>query len=88
MAWIDDSNIKVVEVVLDHAQGQSPEEIHGKHLHLTLSQTHAAIAYYYDYQQEVDDLMWEWQKTYEDGYARSENTDWREKVLNRVACGG
>jgi uncharacterized protein (DUF433 family) len=54
-AWIDDANVKVVEVVLDRlAYGWSPEEIHFQHPHLSLAQIHAALAYYYDHQGTLD----------------------------------
>ena len=54
-AWIDDTNVKVVEVVLDRlAHGWSPEEIHFQHPSLSLAQIHAALAYYYDHQAEMD----------------------------------
>jgi uncharacterized protein (DUF433 family) len=55
-AWIDDTNVKVIEVVLDRlAYGGSPEEIHHQHYgHLSLAQIHAALAYYYDHQAEFD----------------------------------
>lgn len=83
VAWIDDSNIKVIEVILNHVQGQSPEAIHEAHLHLSLAQIYAAIAYYYDYQQEVDDLMRRWQEEYEQGRNSPENQEWREKIRSR-----
>lgn len=55
VAWIADANTKVIEVVLDRlAYGWSPEEIHFQHPHLALSQIHAALAYYYDHQEELD----------------------------------
>jgi uncharacterized protein (DUF433 family) len=55
VAWIDDTKVKVVEVILDHlAYGHSPEEIHLQHPHLSLAQVHAAFAYYYDHQADVD----------------------------------
>jgi uncharacterized protein (DUF433 family) len=55
VAWIDDTNIKVIEVVLDkHAYGWSPEETHLQHPDLSLAQIHAALSYYYDHQQELD----------------------------------
>lgn len=55
VAWIDDTNVKVIEVVLDRlAHGWSPEEIHFQHPHLSLAQIHAALAYYYDHQAEFD----------------------------------
>ena len=55
VAWVDETNTKVVEIVLDWiAHGSSPEEIHYQHPHLSLSQIHAAFAYYYDHQPELD----------------------------------
>jgi uncharacterized protein (DUF433 family) len=53
--WIDDANVKVIEIVLDHvAYGWSAEEIHTQHSHLSLGQIYAALAYYYDNQAEFD----------------------------------
>ena len=55
VAWIDDANVKVIEVVLDRlAYGWSPEEIHFQHPHLSLAQIHAALAHYYDHQATLD----------------------------------
>lgn len=55
VAWIDDTNTKVIEVALDMiAHGWSPEEIHSQHPHLSLAQIHAALGYYYDHQTELD----------------------------------
>ena len=53
--WISGTQIKVVEVVLDHiASGFSPAEIHLQHPDLSLGQIHAALAYYFDHQTELD----------------------------------
>jgi uncharacterized protein (DUF433 family) len=47
VAWIDETNIKVIEVVLDKlAYGWSPEEIHFQHPDLSMAQIHAALSYY------------------------------------------
>ena len=55
VAWVDQTNVKVIEVVLDKlAHGSSPEEIHFQYPHLSLSQIYAALAYYHDHQQEFD----------------------------------
>ena len=55
VAWIDDTNVKVIEVVLDKtAYGFSPEEIHFQYPDLSLAQIHAALSYYYDHQAEID----------------------------------
>lgn len=53
VAWVADTKVKVIEIVLDKlAHGSSPEEIHFQYPHLSLSQIHAALAYYYDHQEE------------------------------------
>ncbi len=55
VAWIDDTNTKVIEVALDMiAHGWSPEEIHFQHPHLSLAQIHAALGFYYDHKAEMD----------------------------------
>jgi uncharacterized protein (DUF433 family) len=55
VAWVDDTRSKVIEVAMDHlAHGWSAEEIHRQHPHLSLAQTHAALAFYYDHQAEFD----------------------------------
>ena len=55
VAWIDDTNVKVIEVAIDKlAHGSSPEEMHFQYPHLSLAQIHAALAYYYDHQAELD----------------------------------
>ncbi|MEW6212747.1 MAG: DUF433 domain-containing protein [Acidobacteriota bacterium] len=55
VAWIDDTNIKVIEVAIDKiAHGSSPEEMHFQYPHLSLAQIHSALAYYYDHQSELD----------------------------------
>jgi uncharacterized protein (DUF433 family) len=56
VAWVDDTNVKVVEIALDHlADGLTPEEIRREHHDgFTLGQIHAALAYYYDHQAEFD----------------------------------
>jgi uncharacterized protein (DUF433 family) len=58
VAWIDDTNTKVIEVALDMiAHGWSPEEIHFQHSHLSLAQIHAALGYYYDHKAEMDEQI-------------------------------
>jgi uncharacterized protein (DUF433 family) len=54
-AWIDDCNVKVIEVALDYlSTGSTPEEIHAQYPHLSLAQIHAARAFYYDNREEFD----------------------------------
>lgn len=54
-AWVDDTNVKVIEVALDHlAYGWGAETIHENHPNLTLAQVYAALAWYYDHQAEMN----------------------------------
>ena len=53
--WVDDTNVKVIEVVLDHlAYGWNAETVQENHPHLSLAQVYAALAWYYDHQCELD----------------------------------
>ena len=55
VARIAGSRSRVIDVVLDaRAYGWSPQQIHEQHAHLSLGQIHAAFAYYYDHQAELD----------------------------------
>jgi uncharacterized protein (DUF433 family) len=55
-AWIDDTNVKVIEIVCDmRGYGWTAEEIYEGHDHYySLAQIHAALSYYYDHQAEFD----------------------------------
>jgi uncharacterized protein (DUF433 family) len=47
--------VKVQHVAIWHErQGKSPDEIVAEHPALTLADVHAALAYYYDHRQEID----------------------------------
>jgi uncharacterized protein (DUF433 family) len=55
VAWIDDTNVKVIEVVVDkRAHGSSAEEMHFQYPHLSLAQIYAALSYYHDHQEQFD----------------------------------
>jgi len=56
--WIAGTQTKVIEVALDKvAYGWNADEMHREHPHLSLAQLHAALAYYYDHQSELDAEM-------------------------------
>lgn len=81
VAWIDDTNIKVVEVVLDRrAYGWSPEEIHAEHPGLSLAQIHAALSYYYDHQQAIDAYIEQQLKWVEDMAAQAGDSPVRQRL--------
>jgi len=55
LAIVSGTTIKVVEIVQDHlAHHWHAEDIHRQHPHLSLAQIHAALTYYYDHQQEIE----------------------------------
>jgi uncharacterized protein (DUF433 family) len=55
VAWISDTKVKVIEVALDKlVHGSSPEDIHFQYPHLSIAQVYAALAYYYEHQNELD----------------------------------
>ena len=80
-AWIDDTNVKVVEVVLDHlAYGWSPEEMHYQHPHLSLAQIYAALAHYYDHQAEFDRQIEESRRRADELAAKSADSPVRRRL--------
>lgn len=82
VAWIDETNIKAIEVALERiAHGQAPEEIHDQHQgYLSLAQIHAALAYYYDHQDEMDAEIERQLRDYEQGRAASLDTPGRQRL--------
>ncbi len=49
------TTMKVVEIIIPiKAYGWTPENLHEQHPYLTMGQIHSALAYYWDYQEELD----------------------------------
>jgi uncharacterized protein (DUF433 family) len=46
---------KVRQIVMDAMNGWSPEKIHDEYPHLSLSQIHAALAYYHEHRVQIDE---------------------------------
>ena len=58
VAWVGETNTKVLEVAMDQAAyGWDAEEIHAAHPHLSVAQIHAALSYYHDHKPELDEQM-------------------------------
>jgi len=52
---ISGTTMKVVELIGAHqAYGWSPPELHFQFPHLSMSQIHSALAYYWDHKEELD----------------------------------
>src|SRR6266566_509424 len=83
--WISGANTKVVEVVLDKmAHGWSPEEMHRQHPHLSMAQIHAALAYYYEHQDEVDADIERRNRYVEELRAQQKNPFTRKELESRL----
>jgi len=84
VAWIEGTQVKVIELATDKlAHGSSPEEMHFQYPHLSLAQIHAALAYYYDHQPELDAEI-ERRLTYADELAkRGLESPLRKKLLKQ-----
>ena len=56
VAWIDQTNMKVIEIALERlAHGSSVEEIVEQHRGLiSLAQVHAVLAYYHDHEADLN----------------------------------
>ena len=58
MPYVRGTRFKVVQIVLDRlAYHWDADEIRRQHPQLTLGQIHGALAYYYDHQDEMHDLI-------------------------------
>lgn len=85
--WIDDTNVKVIEVVLD-ALGPdklSPERIHEEHPHLSMAQIHAAFSWYHDHKEECDAEIKRSHDEYLKIRAQTENPDLQRRLRERSA---
>jgi len=82
-AWIGGTKVKVTEVVLDKiAYGSSPEEIHFQHPHLSLAQIHAALTYYYENQDQLDEEIRRGLEESDKLASEVSDPDFRRKLIN------
>ena len=60
--------VRVAQIAMDYlAHGWSAEEICRQHRHLTPAEVHAALAYYFDHQAEIDaEIRAEWDQVRHD----------------------
>jgi hypothetical protein len=56
--------VRVAQIVMNYlAYGWSADEMCQQHPYLTLAETHAALAYYFDHQAEIDrEIKAEWEQ--------------------------
>lgn len=53
-AAIDNTRVRMADVVWLHKEGHSPDQILTDYPQLSLAQVHAALAYYYDHPEEIE----------------------------------
>jgi uncharacterized protein (DUF433 family) len=53
-AAIDNTRVRVNNVVFLHKEGKSADEILAEYPELALAQVHAALTYYYDHKDEIE----------------------------------
>jgi len=83
VAKIAGSRSKVRMIVVDRRNGLSPEEIHDAYPHLSLAQIHAALAYYFDHQAEIDAEIEEADRYVEEMRARQSNKFTRAELESK-----
>ncbi|MGF1499549.1 MAG: DUF433 domain-containing protein [Elainellaceae cyanobacterium] len=76
--------IRVAQIVMDYlAYGWSVEEMCRQHPHLTPAEAHAAMGYYFDHQEEIDqEITQEWQQTQE-GMAQAAKSSFYTRMKAR-----
>ena len=81
VASVAGANTKVKEIVLDKlAYGWSPEEMHFQHPHLSMAQVHAALAYYYENQDKIDEEIRRDLEEVEQLRSQTESSELRSKL--------
>jgi uncharacterized protein (DUF433 family) len=88
-AAIDDTRIRVNNVVFLHKEGKTPQEILGIYPDLGLSHVHAALTYYYDHTAEIEATNDEDQEVTADRWYRAGRLfpgliAWRQKVYSET----
>jgi uncharacterized protein (DUF433 family) len=56
-AAIDNTRVRVANVVYLQQQGKTPEQILEAYPDLSLAQVHAALTYYYDHPDEIEETL-------------------------------
>ncbi len=81
VAWIDDTNVKVIEIALDQiAYDMEAGEIHRQHSSMSLPQIHATLANYYDHRKEFDEQIARDVEEVRGMAAQSANSPFRQRM--------
>jgi uncharacterized protein (DUF433 family) len=85
---IDGHRIKVEDVAIWHERmGLSPDEIVSAHPSISLSDVHAALAYYFEHRERIDADIWEGERMVEEMKAKAPPSLVQEKLRQRKAHG-
>jgi len=80
---IEGTRMKVTELVVEkYAYAWSPEELHLQHPYLGLGQIHAALAYYWDHCEEMDEDIARRLKTVQS--LEKETSRWQSSLTLRL----
>jgi len=81
IAYVSGTQTKVMEIALDRmAHHWDADEIQRQHPHLSLGQIYAALAYYSDHQQELDEQIEEQIRSVEQSRAAAGESPVRAKL--------
>lgn len=87
VARIAGSRIKVMHVAMRAREGLTAAQIHEGYSHLSLAQIHAALAYYYEHQAEIDEQIRQSEAIADDYFAKHDQSDvvarLRERAKNK-----
>jgi uncharacterized protein (DUF433 family) len=85
VARIAGRRTKVYQIVLDKRKLGTVEEIQRAYPDLRLAEIHAALAYYYDHQEEIDSQIDEYRRLSEEIRAKTENPGLVERLRERMS---
>ena len=82
-ACVTGTRITVRHIAIETRLGLSPAQIREQYPHLSLAQIHAALAYYYDHQTEIDAEIGRGLSESEEARRTQPNPFTREELLRR-----
>ena len=85
--WVEGTGRKVVEIAIDSRAGLSAAQIHEAQ-DIPLSKVHAALAYYFDHQAELDAEIARIEKFVDDARAATPRALTREMLEARLKANG
>lgn len=84
IAYVRGTRMKVLHLAAEANAGWSAEQIREAHPHLSLGQIHAALSYYHDHREEIDDQLTERDRFVGEILARHPNPLTRREFEERL----